>query len=53
LGVVYIQRGSCGGCFNSIPPQRQMDIKLRKKTIVCEHCGRIIIDPELAGIEVI
>ena len=51
LAVVYIQRGSCGGCFNKIPPQRQMDIKLRKKTIVCEHCGRIMIDPELAGVE--
>jgi predicted nucleic acid-binding Zn-ribbon protein len=48
LGVVYIQRDACGGCFNKIPPQRQLDIKLRKKTIVCEHCGRIIIDPELA-----
>ena len=51
LGVVYIQRDACGGCFNKIPPQRQMDIKLRKKVIVCEYCGRIIIDPELAGIE--
>ena len=51
LAVVYIQRDSCGGCFNKIPPQRQMDIKLRKKTIVCEHCGRIMIDPELAGVE--
>ncbi|GAP72177.1 hypothetical protein SAMD00024442_26_27 [Candidatus Symbiothrix dinenymphae] len=48
LGVVYIQRDACGGCFNKIPPQRQLDIKLRKKTIVCEHCGRIIIDPALA-----
>jgi predicted nucleic acid-binding Zn-ribbon protein len=51
LAVVYIQRDACGGCFNKIPPQRQLDIKLRKKTIVCEHCGRIIIDPQLAGIE--
>ena len=50
LGVVYIQRDACGGCFNKIPPQRQLDIKLRKKTIVCEHCGRIIIDPALAGV---
>ncbi|GHT18986.1 hypothetical protein AGMMS4957_02310 [Bacteroidia bacterium] len=48
LGIVYIQRGACGGCFNKIPPQRQLEIKLRKKTIVCEHCGRIIIDPALA-----
>ncbi|GHT39285.1 hypothetical protein FACS189437_02220 [Bacteroidia bacterium] len=51
LGVVYIQRDACGGCFNKIPPQRQLDIKLRKKTIVCEHCGRIIIDPAIAGVE--
>lgn len=51
LAVVYIQRDACGGCFNKIPPQRQLDIKLRKKTIVCEHCGRIIIDPALAGVE--
>ncbi|MDR1631684.1 MAG: C4-type zinc ribbon domain-containing protein [Dysgonamonadaceae bacterium] len=51
LAVVYIQRDACGGCFNKIPPQRQLDIKLRKKTIVCEHCGRIIIDPQLAGAE--
>lgn len=51
LGIVYIQRDACGGCFNKIPPQRQLDIKLRKKVIVCEYCGRIIIDPELAGVE--
>lgn len=51
LAVVYIQRDSCGGCFNKIPPQKQMDIKLRKKVIVCEYCGRIMIDPELAGVE--
>ncbi|MEG1574676.1 MAG: C4-type zinc ribbon domain-containing protein [Bacteroidales bacterium] len=51
LGIVYIQRDACGGCFNKIPPQRQLDIKLRKKIIVCEYCGRVMIDPELAGIE--
>lgn len=51
LAVVYVQRDACGGCFNKIPPQRQLDIKLRKKIIVCEHCGRIMIDPELAGVE--
>jgi len=51
LAVVYVQRDACGGCFNKIPPQRQMDIRLRKKIIVCEYCGRILIDPELAGIE--
>ena len=51
LGVVAIQRGACGGCFNKIPPQRQMDIKMGKKIIVCEYCGRIMIDPEIAGIK--
>ncbi|MDR2499034.1 MAG: C4-type zinc ribbon domain-containing protein [Tannerellaceae bacterium] len=51
LAIVYIQRDACGGCFNKIPPQKQMDIKLRKKIIVCEYCGRIMIDPELAGAE--
>lgn len=50
LGIVPIQRGACGGCFNKIPPQKQMDIKMGKKIIVCEYCGRIMIDPELAGI---
>lgn len=50
LGVVYVQRDACGGCFNKIPPQRQLDIRSRKKIIVCEYCGRIMIDPELAGI---
>lgn len=49
LGIVYVQRGACGGCFNKIPPQRQLDIKMHKKIIVCEYCGRILIDPELAG----
>ena len=44
LAVVYVQRGACGGCFNKIPPQKQLDIKLRKKIIVCEYCGRILID---------
>ena len=49
LGIVTIQRGACGGCFNRIPAQRQMEIKMHKKIIVCEYCGRIMIDPELAG----
>ena len=49
LAVVPIQRGACGGCFNKIPPQKQMDIKLGKKIIVCEYCGRIMIDEEMAG----
>ena len=51
LGIVYVQRDACGGCFNKIPPQRQLDIKMHKKVIVCEYCGRILIDPELAGIK--
>lgn len=51
LGVVYVQRDACGGCFNKIPPQRQLDIKMHKKVIVCEYCGRIMIDPDLAGIK--
>lgn len=51
LGIVYVQRDACGGCFNKVPPQRQLDVRLRKKTIVCEYCGRILIDPELAGVK--
>ena len=51
LGIVYVQRDACGGCFNKIPPQRQLDIRMRKKIIVCEYCGRIMIDPELAGVK--
>ncbi|RKW55684.1 MAG: hypothetical protein D8B57_02970, partial [Prevotella sp.] len=47
-----VQRDACGGCFNKIPPQRQLDIKMHKKIIVCEYCGRILIDPELAGVKV-
>lgn len=50
LAVVYIQRNACGGCFNRIPAQRQAEIKTHKKIIVCEYCGRIMIDPELAGV---
>lgn len=44
LAVVTVQRDACGGCFNKIPPQRQLDIRLRKKIIVCEYCGRILVD---------
>ena len=51
LGIVYVQRDACGGCFNKIPPQRQLDIRMRKKIIVCEYCGRIMIGPELAGVK--
>lgn len=52
LGVVPVQRDACGGCFAQIPPQRQLDIKMHKKIIVCEYCGRILVDPELAGLKV-
>ncbi len=52
LGIVYVQRDSCGGCFNHIPPQRQLDVRSHKKIIVCEYCGRILIDPELAGVTI-
>lgn len=47
LGVVCIDRNACGGCFNRIPPQRQLEIRMHKKITVCEYCGRIIIDPSL------
>ncbi len=52
LGIVYVQRDACGGCFNKIPAQRQLDIRSRKKVIVCEYCGRIMIDAELAGAQI-
>jgi predicted nucleic acid-binding Zn-ribbon protein len=51
LAVVYVDRDACGGCFNKIPAQKQMDIRQRKKIIVCEYCGRILVDQQLAGIE--
>ncbi len=51
LGIVYVQRDACGGCFAKIPPQRQLDVRMRKKVVVCEYCGRILIDPELAGVK--
>lgn len=51
LGIVTVQRNACGGCFNRIPPQRQLEIKMHKKIIVCEYCGRIMIDGQLAGIQ--
>jgi uncharacterized protein len=47
LAVVSVDRNSCGGCFNVIPPQRQAEIRLRKKIIACEHCGRVLADSEL------
>lgn len=52
LAVVSVERSSCGGCFNKIPPQRQLDIRLHKKIIVCEHCGRILVDPEIDGVTI-
>jgi len=51
LAVVTIQRDACGGCFNKIPPQRQMDIANRKKIIVCEYCGRILVDQNINVME--
>lgn len=51
LGVVCLERGACGGCYNKIPPQRQMDIKMGKKVIVCEYCGRVMVDPDLVGVQ--
>ena len=47
LAVVKVERDACGGCFNKIPPQRQLDIKMRKKIIVCEYCGRILVDDKI------
>ena len=47
LALVSVDRDACGGCFNKIPPQRQLDIKLHKKVIVCEHCGRILVDANI------
>lgn len=50
LAVVTIQRDACGGCFNKIPPQRQLDIASRKKIIVCEYCGRILVDKNIGDV---
>jgi predicted nucleic acid-binding Zn-ribbon protein len=49
LAVVHIERDACGGCFNKIPPQSQLDIRMHKKIIVCEYCGRIIVDEEISN----
>ncbi|MBI2722937.1 MAG: hypothetical protein HYX39_12255 [Bacteroidetes bacterium] len=54
LAVVAVERDACGGCYNKIPPQRQLDIRTNKKIIVCEHCGRVLVDGMLipdAGLE--
>ena len=52
LAVVQVERDSCGGCYNKIPPQRQLDIASRKKIIVCEYCGRILVDDQITEVEV-
>ncbi len=48
LAVVKVERDACGGCFNKIPPQRQLDIRIHKKIIVCEYCGRILVDDDIS-----
>jgi len=50
LAVVPVERDACGGCFNKIPPQRQLDIRQSKKIIVCEYCGRLLVDKEILNI---
>lgn len=52
LAVVLVKRDACGGCFNFVPPQRQAEIKEKKKIIVCEHCGRVLADVEMAEVEI-
>jgi predicted nucleic acid-binding Zn-ribbon protein len=49
LAVVPVERDACGGCFNAIPPQKQSEIRQRKKVIICENCGRILVDEELSN----
>ncbi len=49
LAVVQIERDACGGCFSNIPPQRQLDIRMHKKIIVCEYCGRILVDDSIVN----
>ena len=48
LAVVTVERSSCGGCFNNVPPQIKLEIGLHKKIIACEHCGRILVDTSIA-----
>ena len=48
LGIVYVQRDACGGCFNKIPPQREIDIDESRKIVVCEYCGRILVSSRFA-----
>lgn len=49
LAIVQIERDACGGCFNKIPPQHQLDIRMHKKIIVCEYCGRILVDSDITN----
>ncbi|MBP8726685.1 MAG: hypothetical protein KBH75_11865 [Saprospiraceae bacterium] len=51
LAVVTIKRNACGGCFNQIPPQVQLEIGLRKKIIACEHCGRVLVDDQILEVQ--
>lgn len=51
LAVVPVERDACGGCFNKIPPQKQLDIRMNKKILVCEHCGRVMVDPNIINTE--
>lgn len=50
MAVVSVKRDSCGGCYNKIPPQMQLEIGMRRKVMVCEHCGRVLVDSEIAGL---
>ena len=50
LAVVTVERDACGGCYSFIPPQRQLDIRMHKKIIVCEYCGRILVDKGLSEV---
>jgi uncharacterized protein len=52
LAVVTVDRNACGGCFNRIPPQLQLEIGLRKKVMVCEHCGRVLVDRDILNADV-
>ena len=49
LAVVPVERDACGGCFNAIPPQKQSEIRQRKKIMICENCGRILVDEDLSN----
>jgi predicted nucleic acid-binding Zn-ribbon protein len=51
LAVVPVVRDACGGCFNAIPPQRQSEIRQHKKIIVCENCGRVLVDEEMNAVK--